>query len=488
MPDFTPDQLNIINELNSRRMSLNPQQQQALDELRSRMPQQQSPAFNSSNSSMPFLGNLLDQLGRNIQAIPQSLGAIANMPAGMDPQTGQFPPSLLERMVLGVGQQVRDQWSQAGQDISGGDVLGGTVRAGVGSIPVLGPDVMKISDQFRSDPGGATANLLSLIAQMNGPEIIKGVTAPERAVGQALYKQAFKFPEDVGLAERARIRQLGLDIQVPTGKSSLDMLGDVNKPDTFMGQLEKGVQDNIKAVRTQPVAMSQVFKPLLDEINSIDPRAPGADKILKSLNDELDSQMGKFGWKPSNPKHPLYDKNYPHGRSMQPITVEEAQKLKRDTYNLLSDKYYGDKANASNVPGEKQAHMLLARGFKDAIEDKAPGVKSYNDTMHNTIGLIDALTDMEKRNPGVLQNWGRYIVGGGGALMGAGLAEASGQPLLGGAALAGVLAATIARDPAAATRFGLAMSKMGIGVPSKVLGYTPLAGRLLGQGVPQDNQ
>jgi hypothetical protein len=470
--------------------------------------------LDQNESAFPFLGNALDQLGSNVSGGVQGVKDIWNTltQKGDSRNPLQGPVNVAKMvggMVQGAGQQLGAEQSQAKQEIQGGNPLWGALRGLVGGVvPVVGPDTMNVLDQSfgrgkyqgKPDPGGAITNALTMGAQYGGPEIIKALGAPERGLGKILYegrqggKGAFDFGEATPLRERPEITGLGKELQMPgssisglplagvKGQKAIDFLGSHDKPDTFLGQQEEGIQKGIQSHKTEMLDQSKVLGPLQDEIASIDPRI--ASPRRAALQAELEKFKSANGWKPATATKP--------GKPMDPITVEDGQTMKRSIYRLNSESLYGD--TEALPPAEKAAKVLQARGLMDAINDKAPEVAEFNKRMHTGIQLQDQLIQAQKQYPGFMKNWLKYMAGTPAILgmTGEGFAASTGHPLAGVLPMTGIIAAKAATDPFVASRIGLALQHAGSDPISLSLGLTPgvaRAGQMLGpQTQPSNSQ
>lgn len=402
-------------------------------------------------------------------------------------------------MAKGAWSESHDEVEKAMDAYSKGNIASGIGHT-LGAVPIIGPPTAEAADAVnKGQYGKAGADYLSILGQMFGPEAVKAATKPERMAGKLIYqgkyggKGLFDFGSDVSLQDRPKITQMaqdmGLKLGGKEGMQAIDHLGDTTKPETFLGQQEAGVQANLGAARGKKVNWDTVLKPINDEINELDPRAPGATSRRQALIDARDQFKKQNGWKPAqiNAKGIMTKPETP----MNPLSVEDAQKLKRTTYRLNSPALYAD--TAPLPPAEKAANVLHARGLKDAIEEQAPGVKPFNDKMHTAIQLQDHLIDVAKSYPGFFREWGKWI--GGSALtaaLGVPLGEATGHPLASMPFIASALGAKATMDPLVGSRLGLALQHAGTGPISLMLGLTPRAARagqiLANQQKPQESQ
>jgi hypothetical protein len=467
---------------------------QAADRYGVVVPDHVGKPLTSQESAAPFLGNFLDQIGSNIGQGAQGLKNIWQSLTQKEQNPNPFPgtmniPKMIGGMAQGAFEGQKEQYQQANQEAQTGHPLWSALRRAVTSMPVAGTDLMNVIDQTagrgkykESNLGGAAANLATMGAQYGGPEIMKALGAPERFAGKVLYegkgggKGAFSMGDEISLMDRKKVTAMGKELGVPVvGEKGIDFLGDTKKPDTFLGGLESDVQKGIAGVKNEKLNWNTILKPIQDEIDGIDSRAPGADARRNALIAERDKFKAANGWKPAQ-----YDQQgniIKPARSMNPITVQDGQDLKRTTYRLNSPSLYSD--TAPLAPAEKAANVLHARGLKEAIEEKAPSVQAANSKMHTAIQLQDQLIQAEKDYPGFTKKWGRWMAGAGGmtiAGLGAG-AEAAGHPMASLPFIAGALVNHAVTDPMVASRVGLALLHAGSDPLSVSLGLTPGAAR-----------
>lgn len=440
----------------------------------------QDPGFWSElyNKNIAPLGQLAKGIYQSAQAAGEK-GGVASALWG--PKTIW---DIASGAAKGAWSESHDEVEKAMDAYGKGDVMGGIGHT-LGAVPLIGPPTAEAATAInKGQYGKAAADYLSLAGQFAGPEVMKAIGAPERAIGKVIYqgkeggKGLFDFGREVSLQDRPKItgmaNDMGLKLAGKEGMQAIDHLGDTTKPETFLGQQEAGVQANLGAARGKNVNWDTVLSPINDEISAIDPRAPGAATRRQALIEARDDFKRQNGWQPAkyNAKGMMTKPETP----LDPLTVEDAQKLKRTTYRLNSPALYSD--TAPLAPAEKAANVLHARGLKDSIEEQAPGVKPYNDKMHTAIQLQDHLIDVAKSYPGFFREWGKWI--GGSALtaaLGVPLGEATGHPLASMPFIASALATKAVSDPLVGSRLGLALQHVGTGPVSLMLGLTPRAAR-----------
>jgi hypothetical protein len=240
---------------------------------------------------------------------------------------------------------------------------------------------------------------------------------------------------------------------------AIDTLGQVDDPQSFLGGLNKQVSDTLRSkvdINGQPqkVRWQTVRQPILDAIDDAKlDRTTKGKAYLEGLQKELDN----------------FDQEHPGA-----VSVLDAQREKQAIYRGLSPSVFSDAVQAP-TPAQKEGARLLAKGYKQAIEDIAPEVGQLNNKMHNAILLQDRLIDIEKTHPGTLQKWMAPMVGLGGGALGVSM----GHPMAGSLWATGLLAAQALSDPITGANLARLMHGVGYGSAAKLAGAT---GRAAGLG------
>lgn len=328
-------------------------------------------------------------------------------------------------------QAAKDSWNQGGP--SGVEEA---ARHLVGSIPVVGhPIAHGIHNIQTGNLGGLSGDILSLLGGDLAKEGAEGLGAIGNKTGQALLEGSVGFPKGVSLDDAAKARQLMLDAHLPAGKGSIAKIGRIGQPGTLMEDLETQIAPHVTgASGAQPVDVNTVLRPAMKYLAEIlEDRTPDGLQHVSDFIDELQ------GWKDAHP---------------QGLTVEEAQGAKRAMYKRVADSQYAD--NASSIPAApKLAKEMIARGLKDAVNEKVPQVAQLNDQMHSAIQLQDALSDLAKQKPNIAKDgliWALGITAGD-------LANAHGMMPLGTAGLAMLAARQALNNPGIATRLAIAFGE-----------------------------
>lgn len=209
-------------------------------------------------------------------------------------------------------------------------------------------------------------------------------------------------PMAVGGATRALagpIRNVARDLMQSALKPTIKTLKNGDAAVAIDTMLERGINptkggvellkgkiselnDEIKnAIRnsTETVNKAQVGKTLLDLFN----------KFKSQVNPQADLDAIKKAW--------MEFRNHPLLAGKSEIPVQVAQDIKQGTYKQLSKKY-GEMGSA-----DVEAQKTLARGLKEGIAEKVPGIASLNAEETNlikTLGVVERRALMElNKNP-----------------------------------------------------------------------------------------
>ena len=194
-------------------------------------------------------GRFLDQLGTNASAAGDGLTSLA---------TNIFnrvshPHFLTGGDVLNAGSDV---WSAltgaASQSVAQGK-RAVTQAPGIAFnpatyLPGIGNDLLNLNQRVQSrDWGGAAADALSLGAQVAAPEIGEAAANPFASSAEGIYRGTLPLKKALSLEDMKAATQFGLAEGLPRSEASLARLGSVNEAGTYLGDLEKQVQDQLNA-------------------------------------------------------------------------------------------------------------------------------------------------------------------------------------------------------------------------------------------------
>ena len=356
-------------------------------------------------------------------------------------------PRVLGGAVAGEALHTWDQLKQAAQSVQHpGATVGDrfqqvTDAAGhlMTAIPIFGGPVRELSEHLaKKEWGASTEDAGELALQVFGPEIFKGVLgggakATELGMNR-LYQGAVKLPKTMSLAEIDATAKLGLDEGVNLTRGGLKKLGHVDNPETFLGQASDATKAIIAKHASEPVSWDTIEQGMKESIVRAG-QASNAGEYVNNLLEEFDKFEDRYRWN-HDPKTGVRTTEKP------PLTVAQAQDIKKANYRLLSDSIFSD--TASGVPAaNKSALKELAGGLKQAIEERTPEVAHPNNQMHLGIQLQDAIADVLKSDPTHLKQYLRMLAfGAAGASAPHLMGPAAGHPL----AAAGVATALTAGD------------------------------------------
>lgn len=237
---------------------------------------------------------------------------------------------------------------------------------------------------------------------------------PERLYQSALKPTWSMFKKDAG-----EMLKTGIEHEIPVSASGMDMLQ--SKINSIGQKITQGITGPAMAGRT--VNAGKVLATLDDLENFY--RNTAAPKqsldIIQGLRDEFAQYHGV------------------------PMTLDVAQQLKVNTYQLLKQSY--GEMKSAKIEGLKN----IARGLKEQIEQVWPEVKGLNEEQSKLLGLDDALYRALWR----IEN--HQMMG-----IGSGIAGTAGHAVMGGpGAVAGLLGKFVLDDPTIKSKIAIALAKSG---------------------------
>lgn len=342
-----------------------------------------------------------------------------------------------------------------------------TTDAAVSSLPTMGATALSLAAGGRSNPAGmllaalggaggegyrqtleairgnwdqVPPTLQAQLSQIASEGVKQGglegmgrfIVGPlSRLFGHAAYRTALKVPKAVREEFGA---QKVTDTLVKEGVPITRMEAGTRKVE---GLLNEAGQDTAQAIAAaeqagaKPVTMRPVVKSLertKEDVSKRVMRSEPMGRVQDLRNAALNENPGK-------------------------IPLTRAQEMKQAEQSLALDAY---KKEARGIPVnnlETSVHEDLARGLREAIERRVPGVRNKNQRTQQLIGALKAITAAEGR---IANN---NLIGMGDALaLGSG---ALGAGAMGphGAAI-GIVQEVLTR-PEIASRFGIAMDRAG---------------------------
>ena len=267
--------------------------------------------------------------------------------------------------------------------------------------------------------------------------------------GRALYRSALKPPKDVRADFGAKeVTNTLVDAGVPITRNEAGTA----KVEALLKAAGQDTAHTIKAAEVagaKPVNMRPVVGELQrtrDEVSKRVVRGPGRQEVDTFRDAALKE----------NPN---------------PVALTQAQGMKQAEQDLALKAYRAEARGAPVNSIETAIHEDLARGLREAIERRVPGVRGKNKRTQDLIGALKAITAAEGR----IANNNLVGIGDALALGAAGVGYAAGGPQL---AALGIVQEVLTR-PEIASRLGIALDRAG--KPQ----ITPQALRALSEAVNQ---
>lgn len=267
--------------------------------------------------------------------------------------------------------------------------------------------------------------------------------------GRAMYRSALKPPKDVRAEFGAKeVTDTLVDAGVPITRSEAGTA----KVEGLLNQAGQDTAQTLAAAEAagaKPVNMRPVVQSMdrtRGEVSGRVVRGPAMQQVQSTRNAALKQ----------NPK---------------PVSVTEAQKMKQAEQGLAVDAYKKQARGAPVNSIDTMLHEDLARGLRESIERRVPGVRAKNERTQALIGALKAITAAEGR----IANNNLVGMGDALALGTAGVGAAVGGPEL---AALGIVQEVLTR-PEIASRLGIALDRAG--KPQ----VTPQALRALSEAVNQ---
>lgn len=303
------------------------------------------------------------------------------------------PPGSVQFPVVPSGEQPVPMWQQMFQAATSPQTAGGPMAmAGREGLNTINQAVEKGA----YEAGGATTDALAgkvppEVAAGAGMAANMGVNAVPSLIGAGVGKAVEPITRGAPVIGARDLMQSALkpsskDLASGDARKAIETMlkgdfaataGGVAKMRTIVKDLSKDV-DKMVAASTGTVDKALLRKEILNELkkfrNQVNPKAD-VKTILKSW-DEFKQTTG----------------------GMAPLSVQQAQDMKRGTYKLLADKY----AHLGTVGDEAgtQAQMALARGLRKGVEREVPGVLKPNERMTELINAIE----LAERRAGIAGN------------------------------------------------------------------------------------
>lgn len=310
----------------------------------------QAPGFLDDNAGLPMMARAGLGVLRFVKNNPAQAGAIAGGLAAA-PLTGAT--SLIPAMAAsglgaagGAGVGLAAQQIATGKPQTAGNVAG--TMAKEGALAVTGEGI---------------GRGLTTIAGKVAPKIARAVMKPSKSLQNEFGADNLT---DAFLAERVPVGQ--------SGTITARAKDSAATADKMIAEAESGGSGPV-SLRS----VAQELRPVVDKAKT---------RIRLGQADETPTIVGRLrAMRGANPEG-------------IPLTV--AQEMKREAQGMAERGFRA--ADSGNVLNDLGAHAdkAVATGLRQGIEARVPGVRDVNANTQRLIGLEQALTDAEARNPGLV--------------------------------------------------------------------------------------
>lgn len=383
------------------------------------------------------------RLGQSL-GIPTSQQELAAFTADAAKHPEEFlgPAGVIQKMGRGYSDTVQANAKDFRNDMQGiaSDVKSGANTPGqavqrlglssaeqaVKDFPIFGPTIWNYgSDIQQGNYSGAAGGATGFAAQVAGPkalETAKPIVSRGLLLGktpEGAYESALKPSTSLSPAQRTQLAQTGLNEKIPVSQKGLENLGDL------IDNVNKDISDKIQSNPNAPINKFSVSSRLNQTAQRFSNQvSPSSDlnAISNVGNDFLDT-------------------------APDPLTAEQAQRMKQGTYQALGDKAYGELQGAS-----REAQKSLARGLKEELAVQFPELNELNARDSRLLDLQDSL----ERAVGRIGN--HQLMGIGTPIAAGAVKAVSGSGKLG--AVAGVMKAVL-DNPGVKSRLAIALSSPG---------------------------
>lgn len=229
-----------------------------------------------------------------------------------------------------------------------------------------------------------TANTAAAVSDASNPLLYAGralsqIPIPEKFTPRGLYGSALKIPAgSASPAERDAVVSTGIREGIPASRGGFDEAG--KRVDALNGEIANKIagESERQGAVVQPrevAAKVEDIRPTFSE--QVNPSADVAS-LEKSKQEFLDKHSIKAPYTKiePNPYSDSFGGFVPTGEGVtkieQPFTLSQAQAEKTGTYRQLRKKY--GELGSADVEAQKQ----LARGLKDEIAKRVPGLSELN--------------------------------------------------------------------------------------------------------------
>jgi hypothetical protein len=302
---------------------------------------------------------------------------------------------------------------------------------------------------------------------------------------QEAYQSALKPSTTIPPAKVANMVQTGLNEGIPVSKAGAEKLGslidDLNDKVTAEIQARPGRTIDPNAVATRADQIKPTFA---NQVNSSEDLAAVEGSKQQFLSEQgakpavpagqpqstgvLDAQ-GKPIMRPGTPAQPA--------TPAQPMSAEDAQAMKRGTYQNLGGKAYGELKTAS-----VEAQKALARGLKEELENAFP-------ELHNLNAELSRAYDLQPVLEKAIQREANHQLGGiGTPLVAGGIKAATGSNAL---SAIGTAIKAVVDNPNVKSRLAISLNKAGVPwstAQAKIAAYSGALAASASSNAPDENR
>lgn len=288
--------------------------------------------------------------------------------------------------------------AKTGESIGKGDIMG-AVRNAPGMVPGIGPAVENITDRTEQGQyGRAAGNLAGLVLPMVAPEMA-GATAgaAQRVAGtvtqplaEHMYQSALKprgIPKQTAGLTKQVVRT-GLREEIPVSESGLGKLQTTK--DTVNQQIADSIAGSDQTI--QPGAVAGRVDQLRDQFRTVNPEDSQAaltaakQEFIRQHSTEAPYTKVEFRASDEAPEGQFVPVGKGSTTVEEPISVQDAQRIKQNTYRELKQAAFGQQK-----PAAIEAQKALARGLKEEIAAAVPEIAGLNARDSELIALNNVL-------------------------------------------------------------------------------------------------
>lgn len=304
------------------------------------------------------------------------------------------------KFITGAIHNVIDEGKKAVESYKKGDVA--TAASHVGrAVPVVGPMIGGLADTAEQDPARALGQVAGLalapkVVEGVAPAVAEGASTAIEKGGTWAARKAMRSALKPGvadaktLADAREVTNTALENEIPVSEKGAAKLAG----------LIKDYGEKTQAVIDAKTRAGMTVKPeaVASRLDQIDTSRPLPEKDIATIAKAKADFLARNGVKPAQPPMPtgvLDASGQPVMRpgapasAGKPIPFDVAQAEKQGAYQRID---YG-KMSEAQIESEK----MLARGYKENLEEQAPELKLLNDKEGKLLGLQPALERAVRR-------------------------------------------------------------------------------------------